>query len=172
MKLLLSISNSKNLTSAALNAIIANNTENVRAIIEHGMIDYSSQVEMFDMTDLIFDHQTDRYIELDAYTVLHFAISHDNINIDVVKQMIKNNVSALNYRTRSGFSALHLAITKKNIGIFKLCAKHLKIENEQNLLILSCFFQAYEILVYLFENGIKDHCVQCSKKKCYLVSRS
>ncbi|VDI10370.1 Hypothetical predicted protein [Mytilus galloprovincialis] len=162
MKLLLSISKSKNLTLAAINAVIANNTENVRAIVEHGMIDYSSQLEMFDMEDLIFDQQTDRYIEKYALTVLHFAISHGNI--DVVKNIIKNDGSALNYRTRSGNSALQLAITKKNVAIFKLCAKHLNIQNEQNLLILSCLFEAYEILVYLFENGIKDHCVQCSKK--------
>ncbi|VDI08199.1 Hypothetical predicted protein [Mytilus galloprovincialis] len=96
------------------------------------------------MANLIFDQQTDRYIEKDAFTVLHFAISH--ANIDVVKHMIKNDGSALNYRTRSGLSALQLAITKKNVAIFKLCAKHLKIENEQNLPNFVMLFQAYEIL--------------------------
>lgn len=161
MKLLLTISKSENLTTAALNAIISNNIENFRAITEYGKIDYSNQEEMFDLTDLKFDHQTDRYVEKDAFTVLHYAISHDNI--EAVRIIIEKDVSALNHKTRSGFSALQLAITKKNAGIFILLAKHLKIENENNLLILSVMFQANTILFYLLKNGIKDHCIQCSK---------
>ncbi|CAC5369436.1 KANK [Mytilus coruscus] len=102
------------------------------------------------LTDLKFDHQNDRYVEKDAFTVLHYAISHENI--DVVRIIIDQDVSALQYKTRSGFSALQLAITKNNVGIFELCAKHLKIENEDNLLLFSVrtgdFLAANIILAY------------------------
>lgn len=157
MQSILASSHSDNFTQSAFSAVNSNYTESLKAILEKGKVDVSSQFETFDLIQPSYDHMRDRYVEKDTFTLLHLAISLNNSI--AVELILSYNISSVNYKTRSGMSVLQRAILQNNVHLFHLFSRYVSFD--KYMLHLVVYFDAYNILTYILKHGEKDICIAC-----------